>query len=842
MKTIKRSENKIRKSEAMKTIKHSEDRIRKSETRFLQLPFSVIILIFLTFYQAQGSENEIKKGTVSGKIAESGTNTPLQYAQVAIYSQSDSALINGTITNEEGNFKIEKIPFGQYYLVAEFIGFEQQVQNDIIVDNEQSSIELNDIRLAEKTTEIDEVNVVGQKSSMNIKADKKVLNVDKNLSATGGTAIDALKISPSITVNQDGDVLLRGSTNFKVLVDGKPTALKPNEALKQIPAGRIDNIEIITNPSAKYEAEGTAGIINIVTKKGMEVGTSGMLNATAGTGDKYNADMNLNYTNDKINVTLGAKWKDYSQYYNMDEIMETLKDGQKRRNDVLFYRNQLDKDYGGNIVVDYNFNAKNNLNYSADIGSTDLFIKANFKYDETIENQPGHAYVYENLNMGIMADYFTNNLSYTRNWSENMSWTNSVFYSKINYFLDNKQDRYNTESDFDISGVTPYYRMRYENDNFSTEFRAQTDYSAIDKKGGKFEAGAQYHQYHRYLDLNAETYDFESNNWVPDDVFTNEFDFNEQIYSVYANYSNVFKGFSYSFGIREEYTNRIIESFTINEKYKYEKLNYFSTLSVSKELKDGIQLTFNYSNRIDRPDEYFLNPFPDVSNEFQEAYGNPLLRPNITDSYELSFQKQLKIGMFSSQAYYRSTNDAYTQVIGSDEDGVMILTFDNISDDKEFGVENMVNLQATKWWSLNASLNVFGQTSKGTMNNESFDRSDFTFDTRMINSFTIGKNTSAQLMAFYFHDRIGNAIGDVKRFYWVDASVQHNFLNNRLSLTLQAKDIFNTNQLKFDINRSDYRFYVHRKPEYPTIMFNISYKFNNYKDKNKAVKTKLKLG
>lgn len=826
----------------MKTIKRSENRFRKTETSV----FNLLLLAFMFILFANSNVNaeglEIKKGTLSGTITESGTNAPLQYAQVAIFNVTDSSMVNGTITNEEGNFKIEKIPFGQYYLVAEYIGFEKEVKNEITIDYENSAIELKNIELAEKTTEIDEVNVVGQKSNMNIRADKKVVNVDKNLSATGGTAIDALKVSPSITVDQEGKVLLRGSTSFKVLVDGKPSSLKPNEALKQMPAGRIDNIEIITNPSAKYDSEGTAGIINIITKKGMGAGTSGQINAAIGTGDKYNADMNLNYTSDKLSVTVGAKWKDNKQFYNMDEIIETIKDGNKRRNDVVFYRQQTDKDFGGNITMDYNFNSKNNLSYSAELGYADLYIDANFKYDETTENQSGHTYVYEGLNMGLMADYFTNNLSYKHSFNESSSWTNSIFYSKINYFMDNKQDRYSTDADFDYNGTTPYYSMRYENDNFSTEIRAKTDYTKTFENSSKLELGGQYHKYHRYLDLQAENFDFDSNNWQPDPIFTNEFDFNEQISSAYANLSGERNGFSYNLGLRLEYTKRLIESFTINEEYEYKKLNYFPTLSISKALGETKQLAFNYSRRIDRPDEFFLNPFPDVSNEFQEAYGNPLLRPNITDSYEFSFQKHFEKGMFSSQAFLRSTNDAYTQVIGSDEDGIMILTFDNISDDKDFGIENMLNLQALKWWSLNASLNVFGQNSKGRMNEEAFDRSAFTFDTRLINSFNIGEKTSAQLMAFYFHDRLGNSIGNVEGFYWIDASVQHNFLNDRLSVTLQAKDVFNTNQLKFDINRSDYRFYVHQKPEYPTIMLNVSYKFNNYKDNIKKVKTKLKIG
>ena len=200
----------------MQTIRRSENRFRKLETRFHLYLLSILFLFFVS-NGISATNPEIKKGTITGNIAENVSNSPLQYAQVAIYNQLDSSLVSGTITKENGNFRIENLPFGKYYLVAEYIGYEQEIKKDIIVDNEKNTIELNNIILAEKTTEIGEVNVVAQKNNMMVKADKKVLNVDKNLSATGGTAIDALKISPSITVNQDGNVLLRGSTSFKVL-------------------------------------------------------------------------------------------------------------------------------------------------------------------------------------------------------------------------------------------------------------------------------------------------------------------------------------------------------------------------------------------------------------------------------------------------------------------------------------------------------------------------------------------------------------------------------------------------------------------------------------------------
>ncbi len=808
------------------------------------LGFILIMLLLITFnsFADVGPTGVFEAGTasVTGKVLDKATGGPLEYVQVAVFSKADSSLITGSLTDSTGGFVIKKVPYGSYFITAEFMGYNKFVIESIDLTAGNSQFTVEDILLEINANELGQVDVVSTTDAMSIRANKKVLNVDKDLSAKGGTAIDALKGSPSITLDQEGEVLLRGSKSFKVLVNGKPTAMKPNDALKQIPAGKIDKIELITNPSAKYDAEGTAGIINILTKKGMGVGSSALINASAGTGDKYNADINLNYSNDKLNLTIGGKWKDSKKFYDMDEILRTIDNGLIRNNDVIFYRHQTDKDLGGNLTLEYNFNQNNSITYSFDGGYTDVFIDANFKYNETVENQIGHTYVYEDLHLKELANYYTNNLSYTHIFKDKSEWSLSGFYSRIDYYFENNQDRFYTGGDFMNQGITPYYTMRFDNENFSTDYRIKTDYTKNFEKGAKLETGAEYHRYHRYLDLYAENYDYNANDWVANTVFTNEFDFDESVYSGYANYGGEFKGISYSAGIRFEYIDRLIESFTVNEKYDYEKLNYFPTLSLSKSIGKSGQIALNYSRRIDRPDEYFLNPFPDVSNEYQTAYGNPMLRPHLTDSYEFSYQCRFEKGMFSSQAYVRLTNDAYTQVIGSDENGIMVLTFDNISDDKEIGVENMVNIQASKWYSLNASLNVMGQSSKGIMNEDAFDRSAFTFNARVINSFSLGKKTSAQLMAFYFHDQLGNAIGNVERFYWVDVAISRNFMKDNLSVSLQAKDIFNTMQTKFDIDRTDYRFYVHMMPEYPVILLNISYKFNNYKGK-KGVETKLKI-
>jgi hypothetical protein len=493
------------------------------------------------------------------------------------------------------------------------------------------------------------------------------------------------------------------------------------------------------------------------------------------------------------------------------------------------------------MTLDFKLNTKHSLAYSFDVGSADIKLNANFKYDETIENDDSHSYIYEKLYLELLAGYFTNNLEYDFTPTENSLWSNNIFFSKINYAFNNNQNRFNTNSSFNVEKTDPYYWMRFDNNNFSTEIKLKSDYSITLGNNSKLEAGGQYHRFNRYMNLEARNFDFDNYTWQPDSIFTNEFDFNEKIYAVYGSYNITNSNFSLSTGLRLEYTDRLIESFTIDEKYIYRKLNIFPSLMLSKSLNKSTMLALNVSRRIDRPDEYNLNPFPDISNEFQEAYGNPLLKPNITNSYEITCKKSLSKGMLSSQAYLRTVNNAYIQVISPDTEGIMILTYDNMYNKKDFGVESMINLPIRKWWSLNSSLNIFGTFANGQLKNENFNRDGITFDTRLINTFTIGKNTTIQFMTFYFHDRIDNAIGSIKRFYWIDASVEHLLFDRRLSVSLQAKDVFNTSHLKFDINRDDYRFYVHRKPEYPLIILSINYRFNNYKDNTKSIKTRLKM-
>jgi len=259
---------------------------------------------------AGGMSNLTKNGKIKGKIIDAESKTPMEYANVAIYNKRDSKLVSGGIADGAGVFEISELPFGAYYVEANFIGFEKTTIDNIKIIPNSTTVDMGTIELAASSKEIGTVDVVAERNRIEYKIDKKVINVSQDINAAGGTAVTVLENTPSVEVDIDGNVSLRGSSSFTVLIDGRPSILSGSDALKQIPSSAIENIEIITNPSVKYDPDGMAGIINIVMKKNILAGFNGILNVNAGTGKKYGTDLTLNYKTKKYNLFFGANWNE----------------------------------------------------------------------------------------------------------------------------------------------------------------------------------------------------------------------------------------------------------------------------------------------------------------------------------------------------------------------------------------------------------------------------------------------------------------------------------------------------------------------------------------------------
>jgi hypothetical protein len=269
------------------------------------------------------SEDDERKTVIKGIVLDEKTQTPMEFANIAVYDKTDSTLVSGGITDENGQFEVSGIGFGEYYLVANFVGFKKTDVANILLDEDNPSVDLGKIELNPSAVELGSVDVVADKAQVEFKLDKKVVNVSQVISAVGGTAVDVLENTPSVQVDIEGNVTVRGSSNFTVLIDGRPSALSGSEALRQIPSSAIENIEIITNPSAKYEPDGQAGIINLVMKKNSLNGLSGIVNASIGSRNKYRGDFTLNYRTEKFNYFVGADWRDETRYGGMTSLRET---------------------------------------------------------------------------------------------------------------------------------------------------------------------------------------------------------------------------------------------------------------------------------------------------------------------------------------------------------------------------------------------------------------------------------------------------------------------------------------------------------------------------------------
>ncbi len=788
---------------------------------------------------AQG--HNIKSGQIEGKVIDKADDHSIEYAMVIVYNTLDSSVVTGGITDVQGVFLIENLDTGCYYLKVKYLGYSELTSSGIILRNYDDKVETGVLYLEEATNELHEVVVKGKKQAVSVKIDKEILQLGDQLVSAGGTAVDALKVSSSITVNHEGKVQFRGSMGFRVLVNGKPTALKPQDALKQIPVSRIEKIELITNPSARFDSEGSAGIINIFTKSNSGQGIGIQLNSMIGSGDKSSADVQLNFSSEKIQIHGGISWKNYKQYYNMPEYIETVKEKQKQKLDIFFRREQIDNDFGANASVEYVLNPQSTLQCATDAGFTNFYVNAIFKYDESIDSARKHLYTLEDLRGKILAKYFTNTLSYIYKPNEKNEWTTDMFYSTINYSWSNDQDRTITGLDFDVFNLSPYFTMRMNNKNKSDEIRFGSSYSHKFDGGHRVECGLQYHNYHRTHNLIARNYLYDKNVWEDNPVFTNTLDFKEEVWSAFSGLEGQLIEFKYNLGMRLEATDRLIESFTLNQKYSYKKVDYFPVISISRAFGESLQLALHYSRRIDRPDEYYLNPFPDVSNDYQQAYGNPLLRPNITNAIEFRLLKNYQRAKYSAQIYMRSSKNAYDQFISPNSEGKITLTFDNAVNKQTAGIESLLNVELENWWNMSGGLNVFYENTVGTYSGYSIDQRIISYDARINQTFNLGKTTTAQLMVFYFHNQI-SALGEVQPFYWADISMRQSLLKEKLAITFIVKDIFHTNQLRYKILKEDYIFKIHKIPEYPVIMMSLNYTINKYTEKEKRAVTKLKLG
>jgi outer membrane receptor protein involved in Fe transport len=805
------------------------------------LSFLLITAILFLFAQSifsQGYQKGNFQGTmpmdgkITGTIIDSITGQPVEYAIVAIHKMKDSSLVTGNTTKTNGSFIVEGLPYGRFYAEITFVGYKKHVVRGILITPNQNSVNIGSVKIEPSSTDINAVVVTGNKPAIEYKLDKKVVDVTQSVVAAGGTVVDALQNVPSIQADIQGNVTLRGSSNFTVLIDGRPSPLTGSEALQQIPASLVQNVEIITNPSAKYDAEGSAGIINIVMKKQKVKGFNGILNLTVGNRDKYSGSLNLNYMISKFNFSLGADFTDMKYFVtdyfiNSDTLAKKILDKQTINGNGNFHRSGK----GLKAGIDYNIDDKNRVSLSGNIGTRNFDRSFNSTYEDdyinTFNSESKKVYYLNNNSATLDRQYYNLNLDYQLKLNNNgHKLSASAYFSKgpdnnLNYLMEDT-----TDANWVSLGKVKIMQQTAQNTN-EAELRTNVDYSYPFSEKGKLEAGYQ----GRYAD-NKGTYDvsnFIGNVWKEDSSQMDKIDFKDQIQAGYVTLSNSFILFDYQLGLRVEYENRNFNQQIINKDYKLERADLFPTIHLSKQLPWDFQLQASYTRRIDRPRDWNLDPLKVYVDPLTIRMGNADLKPQFTDSYELNLEKKLNDASFiSAEGFYRQTSNLIQQFTSFDSTTqIRTLSFTNIDHDRSVGLELMINLIPAKWFIFNSSWSIFNYKMFGTPN-PAVANSTNTWNLRINPTFKLKWGTAIQINYIYNAPTI-TAQGTRSGFYSSAVGLKQDLLKRKGSLTLQIQNPFGYSRFASTTNTPNLYSYNWFQRESKVFMFTFNYRINNYK-------------
>lgn len=766
-----------------------------------------------------------KIGCITGFIEDNDTNKAIEYATVSVFDLDRSKLIDGTITNENGFFKIKKLNTGNYYIEISFIGYDKKTVSNIAVRSNKKENNLNTIKLSHSNKTIDEVVVKGEQNAVDYKIDRKVINVSKQLSAEGGTAIDVLETAPSVSVDGNGNINLRGSSSFTVLIDGRPSIRSAQDVLSQTPSSQIENIEIITNPSAKYDPEGTAGIINIISKKHRLKGASAFVNLTPGSHDNNAASGMFNLKNKTSNFKIGADYKEQALSGKREIYKTLLNTNPEQHLDAVGDLEQNVKSYS--VFSGYNF----------EIDSLNLF---------SINATLGHS-TKDNIVDLIYKKYTTGVDSELEKSNEKAESETDYYETTFNYLRKFKKKGHQLNTFVDYSGRI--YEKTIVSDNLYDSFLEEdasgivitSDYTLPLSGKNKFEAGFQYINSEYNIDRSLKE------NNIPNTKFNQSSDYNKILHSLYSMYSGKLSKINYQVGLRTEHLDREIKY--DGDTYKINRWDFFPSVHTQMKLGKVSKLSANYSRRINRPSSSKLEGFVVWNDRYNRTKGNPNLKPELINSFELQYNTKLGKHSLSFESYYRMKEDKIERIKTASNEGPDIILNEivNVGEDHTIGLEAFANLSLMKWWRniIIADIShykVEGEYMKGSdsenMEKYAFSTSSNNWTLRSISYFNLSKTTQFQLNLTY-KSKSKWAQGEVDDTFLTTMTLKHSFFKRKLAASFIVRDVFNTADQRKTYNNEDFELINKFNRDAPTFKLSLSYKINNYKRSRRRRRTGL---
>lgn len=785
----------------------------------------LILLLGLDAYaqRPQGFE----KITVSGKVIDKETSQPLEYATITLKNQRRPDFLQGGITDANGQFSFEIFP-GNYTIVTEFISFEPIVQEGVAL---RQSSDLGTFELMIAVDSLNEVELVGERTEVEIRLDKRVYNVGKDITVRGGSVSDVMDNIPSVSVDVEGNISLRGNDNVRILINGKPSGLvglSGPEALRQLPAESIEKVEVITSPSARYEASGTAGILNIILKKQELIGFNGSIVLNGGAPTTYGGSTSLNWRTEKLNVFATTSFNDSkslggglfnSQYFNDGSIRSYTneeRDYDRNRNNVFL-----------NLGAEYFFDENTSLTISGFVRESN-----NTSNNQTIiENRNSENVLISTVGRLQSEEELDNSRQFTANYTKK-------FNDKGHQLVIEFQKETSEEDQSDLAENTAIDNQSSTTNEIQDRILMQLDYVLPIDENTQFELGYRGNYSEQATDY--QVFDITSGGTIPNTNLTNYLRFVQNVDAAYTQFGKKVDKFSYLAGLRMERTKIIIDQQTSDDYKEKKYTDWFPTLNLSYEFSDSENITLGYSRRIRRPRSWSLNPFQSLTSLTFFRQGNPDLDPSYSNSFDFGYLKRWEKFTFNGSVYYQKATQVITRItettgtiVRVSEDPIIDVpalrsTSINLAENNRAGTEFTLTYSPKRDIRLSANFNVFDSETIGTYNDNVLDARIVSWFSRVNASFPLPFGINTQIRAFYRGPR-ATAQTKSQGVFTLSGAVNKNLFNKKATLSFRASDILNSSIGKSTTETDTFINYTEFQWRRPTYVFTFTYQINERK-------------
>ena len=793
------------------------------------------LLLFFLFISTSLLHSQNNKVIVTGTITDSETNIPLEYATISVFNVNSEKAVNGVISDSNGEFSIE-LNKGNYDFKVEFISFKIKYYRNITVND---PLDLGTIELSIDENMLEEIEVIGEKTEIEIKLDKTVYNIGKDLTLKGSSVSDVLDNLPSVEVDIEGNVSLRGNESVRILINGKPSGLvgiSSNEALKQFPSESVEKVEVITSPSARYNAEGTAGIINIILRRSKLTGFNGSLSLNSGYPERYGVSANLNYRTKKLNFfnnvgyntrTSEGSFINETEYYTDQAINNFLNENGVR--DSERNSNYL------NTGIEYFISDKTSLVGSYVSRKSDGFtnntnnVNQNFntisKFSERLEKESEIDDTNE-FSINLTHDFNKEGHVLTIDYQKEKSSENE------NGFISNSQLK---------PVFTKYLSEKVNTDEIQESELFKIDYVLPIKKDGQFELGFRRSNQYQDIDYLAENEDL-NGNFINDLNLSNTLLYNEKVNAFYTQYGNKKNKFSFLLGLRYEESKTTVKQLANNTNNVKNYNDFFPTLNLSYQIKENETITFGYNRRIRRARSYFINPFPSKSSATNIFQGNPNIDPTYSNGIDLGYLKRYEKLTLNGSIYYRKETGVFTFISENTGDFVLVNEISvpvlrrtpiNLASNKQIGLELNANFTQSKNWRLNGSLNFYESETLGEYMGITYDSKNLTWSGRLSNNLKLFSSVDWQT-SFRYRAPQKTAVSERKASLYSNTAFSKDLSKDKITLTFKVNDIFETGKWRIESFNENYKSYSESNWRGGrTLELNLIYRFNQKKKQSR---------